>query len=110
MLRSAGPPRLASDALASAEKERTAAGPPGAEDSPSNEDAPSNHNSEVSDHRDLYQALFLHEAAVIANLHAQAVAVQNIRALVSSTSTLATTIVGVINSSPLRSTPCRITF
>jgi len=82
LLRSARPPRLASDALASAEKERTAAGPPGVEDSPSDEDAPSDHDSEVSDHRDLYQALFLHEAAAIANLHAQAIAVQNIRALV----------------------------
>ena len=34
------------------------------------------------DARDLHHALLLHEAAAIVNLHAQAVAVQNIRSLI----------------------------
>jgi len=65
--------KRARDALARTAQERAAADAPDGDADPL---------SDVSDPRDLRQALLLHEAAAIANLHAQAVAVQNIRALV----------------------------
>ncbi|XP_066324232.1 uncharacterized protein [Miscanthus floridulus] len=69
----------ARDALARAEQERAAAGAPTDGD---DEDDLSDHASDHNDNTDLHQAL-LQEAAAIANLHSQAVAVQNIRNLVT---------------------------
>jgi hypothetical protein len=69
----------ACDTLARAEQERAAAGAPGADD---DDEPPSDEEDRTSNHHDLHQALLLHEAAAIANLHAQAIAVQNIRNLV----------------------------
>jgi hypothetical protein len=45
-------------------------------------DDANNHHAEASVHGDLHGALLLHEAAALLNLHAQAIAVQNIRSLV----------------------------
>ena len=58
-----------------AAKERAAAQPPGAEDDQDDE------SSDVGDFH-LHEALLQQEASVLLNLHAQAVAVQNIRSLV----------------------------
>ena len=70
--------KRARDALARTTQERAAADAPDGDADPLSDEE----TSDVSDPRDLRQALLLHEAAAIANLHAQAVAVQNIRALV----------------------------
>ncbi|XP_066374667.1 uncharacterized protein [Miscanthus floridulus] len=70
----------ARDALARAVQERSAAGAPADGD---DEDDLSDHASDHNDNTDLHQALLLQEAAAIANLLSQAVAVQNIRNLVT---------------------------
>jgi len=61
------------NALARAERERANA-PPSDDEDDAKEDA-----SDAGGPSDLHRDLLLHEAAAIVNLHAQAVAVQNIR-------------------------------
>ena len=66
------------DALARAECERANAPPPSDDEDDAKEDA-----SDAGGPSDLHHTLLLHEAAAFVNLHVQAMAVQNIRSLIS---------------------------